>query len=607
MDFLRHFELVVDVAREQLLPRAALASPVGGDVFAVAGQAVTPAAGTSEWASLLAEFPSVSQPFTVRSNPAHGVEHMIETVGRPATAKFCRLDPQRLAAAKAEFQKMLDAGVVRRSNSCWSSPLHMVRKKDGGWRPCGDFRRLNICTTDNKYPLTNMGDLSSRLDGCTSKLDLQKGYFQVPVTADDIPNTAIITPFGLFEFLRMPFGLKNAGMTFQRLMDRIFFDLPFAFIYLDDLLVASRDKEDHRHHLRQVLQRLQDNGLVLNLDKCQFGLPSLEFLGHSVSAGGIAPLPARVEAIRAFTRPATVKELQAFLGLFNFYRRFVPRAAAIIRPLTDALRSDRPGTAVVSWLAAMQAAFDAARSALASTALLDHPAADAELSLVTDASASHVSGVLQQRRPGQNWQQLGFYSQKLSAAEERYSAFDRELLAVHNNIVHFRHLLEGRHFVVFTDHQPLVGALARASEPKSDRQRRQLSFISEFTADIRHIAGQANVVADTLSRPAATVVNQATAAKQAALPSSGSASLLSSGPQAGSTVGVLAAAFAAGDARSKSGAAGGLRGLIGQACLRSSPDPARAHNFYRRAAAGRVCTAALGWRALRGSSSAAGS
>jgi Reverse transcriptase (RNA-dependent DNA polymerase) len=223
--------------------------------------------------------------------------------------KFRRLDPQRLPAAKAEFQKMLDTGVVRRSSSCWSSPLHMVRKKDGSWRPCGDFRCLNICTTDDKYPLPNMGDLSSRLDGCTvfSKLDLQKGYFQVPVAAGDVTKMAIITPFCLFEFLRMPFGLKNAGMTFQRLMDRIFFDLPFAFIYLDDLLVASRDMQEHRRHLRQVLQRLQDNGLVLNVDKCQFGLPALEFLGHTVSASGIAPLPARVEAIKAFPRPATVK------------------------------------------------------------------------------------------------------------------------------------------------------------------------------------------------------------------------------------------------------------------------------------------------------------
>jgi hypothetical protein len=284
IDFLRHFQLVVDVCEEQLLPRSALAQPVGGDVFAVARQALPPAVNESEWTSILREFPAVTQPFTVASSPSHGVEHIIETAGRPTTARFRRLDPVRLAAAKQEFQKMLAAGVIRRSSSSWSSPLHMVKKKCGTWRPCGDYRRLNSATVEDKYPLPNMGDLSSRLDGCTifSKLDLQKGYYQVPVAAADIAKTAVITPFGLFEFVRMPFGLKNAGMTFQRLMDRIFFDLPYSFCYLDDLLVASRSEEDHRRQLREVLSRLQQNGLVVNEEKCVFGQPAIEFLGHAV-------------------------------------------------------------------------------------------------------------------------------------------------------------------------------------------------------------------------------------------------------------------------------------------------------------------------------------
>jgi hypothetical protein len=146
-----------------------------------------------------------------------------------------------LAAAKAEFQAMLDEGVIRRSSSQWSSPLHMVRKKDGSWRPCGDYCHLNLQTIEDRYPLPNMADLAARLAGCTifSKLDLKKGYLQVPVTTSDVPKTAIITPFGLFEFVRMPFGLKNAGMTFQRLMDTLLGGLPFAFVYWDDILVAS--------------------------------------------------------------------------------------------------------------------------------------------------------------------------------------------------------------------------------------------------------------------------------------------------------------------------------------------------------------------------------
>jgi transposase InsO family protein len=385
----------------------------------------------------------------------------------------------------------------------------MVKKKDGSWRPCGDFRRLNLVTTEDKYPLPNMADLSSRLDSCVifSKLDLQKGYLQVPVKEDDIPKTAIITPFGLFEFTRMPFGLKNAGMTFQRMMDQIFFDLPCVFVYLDDLLVASTSVDEHAHHLRQVLGLLAKNGLVINQDKCVFGRASLEFLGHQVQAGGISPLPDRVAAVRSFPRPTCVVGLQAFLGLFNYYRRFVPAAARLVRPLTDALQGDLKPQSKIAWSAAMQSAFDAAKAALSATALLDHPSAAAELALYCDASSSHTGAVLQQRRPGQQWRPLGFYSQKLSAAESRYSTFDRELLAVYSSLIHFRHLLEGRHFVVYSDHKPLAGALERVSEPRSDRQRRQLSFIAEFVSEIRYVAGPDNTVADTLSRPPPTAAD----------------------------------------------------------------------------------------------------
>jgi RNase H-like domain found in reverse transcriptase len=206
----------------------------------------------------------------------------------------------------------------------------------------------------------------------------------------------------------------------------------------------------------------------------------VEFLSHKISAAGLSPLPQRVEAVSKFPQPQTVKQLQAFLGLFNFYRRFVPATAALIRPLTDALRGNPAGAAPVKWSAAMLATFESSKAALAATTLLDHSAAAAELSLVTDASATHLRAVLQQKQPGSSWRPLAFFSRKLSDAEQRYSAYDRELLAIHSSILHFRYMLEGRRFVVFTDHKPLVGALSRVSEPRSDRQRRQLSAIVEF-------------------------------------------------------------------------------------------------------------------------------
>jgi hypothetical protein len=216
-------------------------------------------------------------------------------------------------------------GIIRRSTSPWASPLHMVAKKDGSWRPCGDFRRLNLVTEPDRYPLPNMLDFADRLHGCTvfSKIDLRKGYWQIPVRNDDIKKTAVITPFGLFEFLRLPFGLRNAGSSFQRTMDRVTLDMPFTYCYLDDLRVASPDLETHLQHLAAVFTRLRDFGLVINLEKCVFCVQSFEFLGHHVSSQGARPVVSYVEAVDKMMAPTTVKELQIFLGLINFYRRFL--------------------------------------------------------------------------------------------------------------------------------------------------------------------------------------------------------------------------------------------------------------------------------------------
>jgi hypothetical protein len=198
----------------------------------------------------------------------------------------------------------------------------------------------------------------------------------------------------------------------------------------------------------------------------------------------------------------TVRQLQAFLGLFNFYRRFIPAAARLVLPLTRALRGGPRGDHLLDWSAEMTAAFSAARKSLSSTAILEHPLPEAELSLVTDTSSTHVGAVIQQRRPGHAWCPLGFFSAQLDKAQLNYSAFDRELFAVVAAIKHFRFMLERRPFTVFTDHRPLLGALSRRSDPWSGRQQRHLSFIAEFSPTVRHIAGQSNVVADTLSRPA---------------------------------------------------------------------------------------------------------
>jgi hypothetical protein len=275
------------------VPAGATPSPGGKPSPSPLPSAATsfPAVSCDWLAGLQRQFPQVffQDAATSSAAPAHGVQHLIQTTGQPATAKFRRLDPARLAAAKREFQSMLSEGIIRRSSSQWSSPLHMVQKKDGSWWPCCDYRQLNLQMVEDKYPLPNMADLAARLDGCRVfiKLDLRKGYLQVPMAAADIAKTAIITPFGLFEFTRMPFGLRNAGMTFQRLMDTVLGSLPFAFVYLDDILVASPDEKSHWLHLQAVFSVLQQNGLIVNPEKCLLACSTVDFLGHRLSSSSI--------------------------------------------------------------------------------------------------------------------------------------------------------------------------------------------------------------------------------------------------------------------------------------------------------------------------------
>ena len=500
-DFFRHFDFDV-------LPAAASIRRGDGVLFpgtlALSLSHPVVAAVPGDIQPILCSFSDVCSLDKAMPSPAVGVQHVLSTTGPPVTSRFRRLDQDKFKAAKEIFSSWERDGVIRRSSSQWSSPLHMVRKKDGSWRPCGDFRRLNLVTTADKYPVPNLADFSHHLEDCTifSKLDLKNGYLQVPLAAEAIPKTALITPFGLWEFLRMPFGLKNAGMTFQRFMDQVFNGLNFAFVYIDDVLVASRDRKEHVQHLREVLGRLRTAGLVLNVAKCSFAQPTVEFLGHTVSSKGVQPLADKVKALREHSRPTTVKELQQFLGLLNFYRKFIPAAAQLLAPLTEVLKGAPSGQLKIQWSAAMLAAFSAAKSALSSAAELAHPSSGAELALVTDASATHVGAALhQRRRRGTSWEPLGFFSRKLDKAQVSYSAYDRELLAVHSAIRFFRFQLEGRPFQIWTDHQPLTHALSRVSDPWTPRQQRQLAYIAEYSSDIRFVPGVDNVVADTLSRP----------------------------------------------------------------------------------------------------------
>ena len=380
----------------------------------------------------------------------------------------------------------------------------MVLKPDRSWRPCGDYRLLNTKTVPDRYPLPNMSDITNVLSGAKyfTKLDLLKGYYQVPVAEDDIPKTAVITPFGTFTFNYTCFGLRNAGATFQRLMDSIMGDLPCVIIYVDDILIFSPSFRQHIADVRAVLQRLRDNGLLAKPSKCEWAQERMEFLGHTIDAKGITPLPQKVAAVEKFPAPTTVKALQEFAGIVNYYHRFLPNAAEVMAPLYEALKG-KPQK--IKWNPLLQKAFDDTKSLLAAATKLSYPRSTGELVLTTDASNVAVGGALEQDTP-EGRRPIAFFSRKLSPAETRYSTFDRELLAVHLSVRHFRHLLEGRPFKIRTDHQPLVHAFTKTADAWSPRQQRQLSAIAEYPCTISYLRGSSNQVADALSRNYITAV-----------------------------------------------------------------------------------------------------
>ena len=502
-DFLSHHKLLVDVNSRKLIDQVTDLNVVAS-VVNTSEPSVLSVNIDHPYHDLLAKFPKITKPMSFVETTQSSVQHCIETTGPPVFARARPLPPARYKRVKAEFQKMQELGICRPSKSAWASPLHVVEKKNGDIRPCGDYRRLNSITKPDRYPIPRIQDFTFSMAGkkIFSKIDINRAYHFIQTAPEDVEKTAIITPFGLYEFPRMTFGLRNAAQTFQRFMDSVLQGLDFVFNYIDDVLIMSENETQHFEQLGIIFQRLDNYGLSINLSKCVFGQTNLEFLGYQISSQGIRPTEEKVKAIIDYPKPETVEDLRRFTGMVNFYRAHLPNAASyqslINRYLGSTKKKDKRK---IQWTEETSEAFEQCKTGLKMAATLSHPRTDTTLALMTDASNTCVGAVLQQE-VNSIWEPLGYFSKKLTTAQQKYSAYDRELLAIYMALKHFRKLFEGRQITVYTDHKPLTYAFSKLgkSTDETSRRIRHLAYISEFTTDIRHISGHSNTVADTLSR-----------------------------------------------------------------------------------------------------------
>ena len=450
--------------------------------------------------SVLTTFPEV---ITDKIGYTSTVKHEIKcSSNEPIKQRPYPLNPDRRAFVYKKIQEMENEGLIEPSNSNWASPIVLPKKKNGEYRLCVDFRKLNLNTVSDAYPMPDLKNLLRKVNGAKvfSTLDLNSGYWQVEVKEESRPMTAFTTPRGLYQFRVMPFGLKNAPATFMRLMDEVLAGYvgEFCQVYLDDILIYSKSFTDHLVHLAKVLERLKIHGLTCQVKKCHFAAPKVEYLGHVLSADGLERQAEKNKAIEEAERPRTKRQIRQFLGLCGWYSSFVPHFEGKAAPLTDLLNNKVP----FKWTDREEKAFSEIKYSICNAPKLAHPDPNRKMCLQTDASDIGLGAILFQLTDQGDRKIIEYASRKLSHTEKNYCTAEKEALAVIWAVGKFRGYLEGRKFQLYTDNSSLQW-LNRVSSTKSKLMRWAL-LLADFDFDICHVAGQTNQAADSLSRnPAA--------------------------------------------------------------------------------------------------------
>ncbi|XP_065934236.1 uncharacterized protein [Magallana gigas] len=441
---------------------------------------------------------SFSDVFTDIPGMTNLVEHkIVVTSSEPVRVKPYPIPFSTEKTITEEVQKMLQLNVIEPSSSPYSAPVVIARKKDGTNRFCIDYRRLNCATVFDAEPMPSPESIFSKMTGkkFVSKIDLSKGYWQVPMADESKPLTAFSTPSGLYQFRTMPFGLVNAPATFSRMMRKLLQGMNGVENFIDDVIVFTDTFEEHLHILKTVFERLRDAGLAARPTKCFIGFDKIDCLGHMVGNKCLEPEQDKIDAVRNAPIPQTKKQVRAFLGLAGFYRKFIPNFSAIAIPLSDLTKKGQPNKVI--WTESQQRAFDTLKHMLSERPILKLPEFNETFILRTDAADDGIGAVLLQMEDDEKLP-VAYASRKLQPREKAYAVIEKECLAVVWGIQKFHQYLYGREFLLETDHQPLT--YLNKAKTENSRLMRWALQLQPYRFRIIAIKGSDNVGADYLSR-----------------------------------------------------------------------------------------------------------